>query len=527
MLAITEFYGKLMFDYIFTDFLNEGFFFIMVLFLFGIVLLMVGYFTYGRLIEKILGPDDRATPCVKSPDGVDFVPLPHWKNMMIQLLNIAGIGPVIGVILGVKFGAIVFIIIPIGNLIGGATHDFLAGMMSLRSNGANLTLLVRENLGIAYYKFFSVFMVLLLLLVVAVFVNVPANLAAGLLPGGSFWYAVAVITAYYVAAALFPVDKIIGAVYPFFGALLIVSTLGIFGALLIEAFRDPALLTESAAFQSGMFTAEKNQPIIPMLFVTIACGIISGFHATQSPIVARTMLSERQARSTFYGMMVLEGIIGMIWAGAGLAIYNRFPEYMTLNPAVVLNHITTHFLGSFAGGVTIVGVIILAVTSGDTALRSTRLAVAEMLGLDQKPISHRLAISLILLMVVADLLWWSNQSAKTFNMLWNYFSWGNQVLAVSTLLAGTVWLAREGKNRYIALIPGAFMLFIVLTYILWISPAHGGPVGCGLPLQAAYVIAAQLSILVMLAVWYHGNRQRIWTLNSAGKPAGLTHHDGK
>ena len=480
----------------------------MLLFLAGIAVLIAGYFTYGKLVEKILAPDDRQTPAVKNPDGVDFVTLPHWKNMLIQLLNIAGIGPVIGVILGIKFGTIVFIILPIGNLIAGATHDMLAGMMSLRNNGANLTTLVSDNLGKVYSRIFAWFMVILLLLVVAVFVNIPANLISGMIPGDWFWYAVVGITVYYVIAALFPVDKIIGAVYPFFGALLIISTAAIFAALLYYGFKNPALLQESAEFKKLMFSAEKHQPILPLLFVTIACGIISGFHATQSPIVARTMKTERQARSTFYGMMVAEGVIGMIWAGAGLAIYNLYPQYMSIGATTVLSNITNYFLGSVAGKVTVIGVVVLAITSGDTALRSTRMALGEMLKIDQKPIFNRLAICLVLLLAVAALLWWSNQSAESFNMLWNYFSWGNQILAVTTLLAGAVYLARCGKNRLIALVPGAFMLFIVLCYILWISPAHKGPVGVGLELKIAYIISAVLVVIITAMVWMYGNKLR-------------------
>ena len=478
----------------------------MLLFLIGIAVLVMGYFTYGKLVEKVLGPDDRETPAVKSPDGVDYVVLPHWKNMLIQLLNIAGVGPVIGVILGIKFGSIVFIILPLGNLIAGATHDMLAGMMSLRKDGANLTTLVQDNLGRVYYNIFSWFMVILLLLVVAVFVNIPASLINGMFSGDWFWYAVVGIVIYYVAAALFPVDKIIGSVYPFFGGLLIVSTFAIFCALLVAGIKDPSIMQEGLLFKAQMFTAEKNQPIIPMLFVTIACGIISGFHATQSPIVARTMRSERQARSTFYGMMVAEGIIGMIWAGAGLAIYNLYPHYMALAPAKVLSNITTHFLGSFAGNITVAGVVVLAITSGDTALRSTRMALAEMLHINQKPIVNRLAICGVLLVIVALLLAWSNQSAKTFNLLWNYFSWGNQVLAVTTLLAGSVYLANKGWLRLIALVPGAFMLFIVACYILWISPAHGGPVGFGLELPLAKIFAGVIVAAAAVAVWVHGNK---------------------
>ena len=207
-------------------------------------------------------------------------------------------------------------------------------------------------------------------------------------------------------------------------------------------------------------------------------------------------------------MMVAEGIIGMIWAGAGLAIYNLYPQYMSIGATAVLSNITNYFLGSVAGKVTVIGVVVLAITSGDTALRSTRMALGEMLKIDQKPIFNRLAICLVLLLAVAALLWWSNQSAESFNMLWNYFSWGNQILAVTTLLAGAVYLARCGKNRLIALVPGAFMLFIVLCYILWISPAHQGPVGVGLELKIAYIISAVLVVIITAMVWMYGNKLR-------------------
>ncbi len=468
----------------------------MFLFLLGLALLVVGYFTYGRFVEKLIGPDDRPTPANTHRDGVDFLPLPHWKNMLIQLLNIAGVGPVIGVILGIKFGVVAFLIIPVGNILGGAVHDFVAGMMSLRHDGANLPKLIRMSLGKKYYSFFAVFMILLLLLVVAVFINIPANLIDGMKPSLSiFWVAVGGIFLYYICATLFPVDKIIGTVYPVFGAILILSTFAIFAALLKAGFSQPELLTETEAFREGMF----QQPIIPVLFVTIACGILSGFHATQSPIIARTMNSERQGRQAFYGMMVLEGVIAMIWAGAGLAIYNLYPELMSKNPSLVLSEITTHFLGKWVGGFTVIGVIILAITSGDTAMRSLRLSLAEMLSLPQSKIRNRFMLCIPLIVAVALLLWWSNISAKTFNQLWNYFAWGNQVLAASTLLACSVWLRSMHKAPWITLLPGAFMTFVVLTYILWTSPANGGPVGLGLSLPTAYTIAAILSIL--LSVW--------------------------
>ncbi len=489
---------------------------IMLLFLIGMAILVIGYFTYGRLVEKILGPDDRPTPCQTCCDGVDYVRLPHWKNMLIQLLNIAGVGPVIGVILGIKFGAIAFLIIPIGNIIGGSVHDFVGGMMSLRHNGANLPALIRMNTGKAFYWIFSAFMILLLLLVVAVFINIPAKLIDGFWPESTYlWYIVGLIFLYYIAATLFPVDKIIGLIYPFFGALLILGTFAIFAVLMYHVCKNPSLLQESEAFRAGMLTPANNSPILPMLFVTIACGILSGFHATQSPIIARTMAHENQAKSSYYGMMVLEGVIGMIWAAAGLAIYNLFPELMEKDATKVLSKITTYFLGSWVGAVTVISVVILAITSGDTAMRSLRLSLAEMFNIQQKPIRNRFLLCVPLIVIVVLLLWWSNQSEKTFNQLWVYFAWGNQVLASCTLTAGTVWLFRHGKPGWITAVPGAFMTFIVTTYILWISPAHGGPlgeppVGCGLELRTAYILAILFCLVTTgWSIWYGRKLNRI------------------
>lgn len=457
-------------------------------FLGGILFLVAGYFIYGRIVEKILGPDDRKTPAVANPDGVDILPLPEWKNMLIQLLNIAGVGPVIGVILGIKFGKVALLIIPVGCVLMGAVHDFIAGMMSLRMNGANLPKIVRDMLGARYSAVFSWIMVVLLLLVVAVFINVPANLIdKTVFPDTSFfWPAVVAIFLYYIAATLFPVDKIIGRVYPIFGALLIVGSIAISVALVIAGFKSPEILNDCAGFAAFQ---EKN-PLFPCLFVTIACGIISGFHATQSPIVARTMTSERQAKATFFGMMIAEGVIAMIWAAAALAIYNIAPENLSLAGPAVLGNITTHFLGTWMGGVTIFAIVVLAVTSGDTALRSARLSIGEMFSIDQVKIAKRVFTCIPLIVIVSLLLWWSNTSAKSFNNLWNYFAWGNQMLSATTLMAGTVWLIRSGKKAasLVTLLPGIFMTAVVASFILWTPGTGGQPWGLvpgGLPLWAA------------------------------------------
>ena len=476
-------------------------------FLGGIAFLILGYFTYGKLVEKVIGPDDRATPCVANPDGVDYLPLPKWKNLLIQLLNIAGIGPVIGVILGIKFGKIALLIIPVGCVFMGAVHDFLAGMMSTRRNGANLPKIVTEFLGGGYAKVFSWVMVLLLLLCCTVFINVPANLIDQTwFPNVSvFWVAVGVIFAYYIAATLFPVDAIIGRVYPLFGALLIIGSAAISVALVIAGFKNPALLADCANFASEEFgNFQGKNPLFPCLFVTIACGIISGFHATQSPIVARTMKSEREARATFYGMMIAEGVIAMIWAAAALAIYNLAPENLKFAGPKVLGNIAQHFLGSGLGGVTVAAIIVLAITSGDTALRSSRLSLGEMLKIDQVKLPTRVLTCLPLIAICGLLLWWSNIDAKSFNNLWNYFAWGNQMVSATTLMCGAVWLLREGKKNaaYIALLPGMFMTTVVVSFIFWTPGTGGQPWGLfpgGLPLNVSVILGGAAALVFS---WY-------------------------
>jgi carbon starvation protein CstA len=481
----------------------------MLLFVSGILFLIVGYFTYGRVIEHILGPDDRLTPAIAKNDGVDTLPLPKWKNLLIQLLNIAGVGPIIGVIIGIKFGLKCFWIIPLGCVLGGAVHDFISGFISLRNGGINLPEQTRRSFGNLYYRFYVIFVVVLLLLVVAVFVNIPAKLLADLLPAvysetTLFWIMAAAVFLYYVASTLFPIDTIIGKIYPIFGALLLIGSLAMFGSLSWEVLQVPALLTETEAFVQGMFT---DLPVIPCLFVTIACGIISGFHATQSPIVARTMQSEREAKVTYYGMMIAEGIIAMIWAAAGMAIYNLYPELMSNNPILALKKSTEYFLGHAIGIVTIISVVVLAITSGDTALRSLRLTIAEYLHLPQQKLSARLLITLPPIAITLLILWWSNRDAASFECRWKYFAWGNQILAASTLMMCTVWLKRNGKTPWITLIPGMFMTFVVCSFILWSHTSYRGcPYGCHLPLPLAYAVAGIFTIVCAILVWRLGSK---------------------
>lgn len=469
----------------------------MITFLIGIAILVGGYFTYGKFVEKVFGPDDRKTPALANPDGVDRVPMKHWKNMLIQLLNIAGIGPVIGVILGIKFGAIVFIILPLGNVLGGAVHDYFSGMISMRNNGYNVPALSRKFLGKGPAKIVMTLISIALILVGAVFTNTPAALVNTPIIAGSavsptlFWIAVGVIFAYYFASTFFPIDKIIGRIYPVFGALLILASV----AILIGIAPQLNVLDEINLkdFGSNFTQHPAHQPIIPMLFVTIACGIISGFHSTQSPLVARTEVTEKTGRQTFYGMMIIEGLIGMIWAAGGMFIYHMQPDLITGASGVKVLSILVSTVIPFApiSVLVVIGVIILAVTSGDTSLRSLRLTIAELFGIDQKDPKKRLALTIPMFAICAVIIFWSNLNPEGFNILWNYFSWSNQLMAVCSLSVATVYLRSKKKNFWIALIPCMFMSFICFDYILWVSPENmkGAPLGFGLDYKTALVIA--------------------------------------
>ena len=469
----------------------------MITFLIGVAILILGYFTYGKFVERVFGPDERKTPALANPDGVDRVPMPHWKNVLIQLLNIAGIGPVIGVILGIKFGAIVFILLPLGNVLGGAVHDYFSGMISMRNNGYNVPALSRKFLGKGPAKIVMALISVALILVGAVFTNTPAALVNTPILAGShvsqtlFWVAVAVIFAYYFISTFFPIDKIIGRIYPIFGALLILASLAIFVGII------PNLnVLDEFCFSDIMSNFHKHpagQPIIPMLFVTIACGIISGFHSTQSPLVARTEVTEKTGRQTFYGMMIIEGLIGMIWAAGGMFIYHQMPELLTGASGVKVLSVLVSTVIPWApiSILVVVGVIILAITSGDTSLRSLRLTIAELTGLEQTSVKNRLILTVPMFAICAALIFWSNLNPEGFNILWNYFSWSNQLMAVCSLCVATVYLRSKKKNFWITLIPCMFMTFITADYILWVSPENlkGAPLGFGLDYKTALVIA--------------------------------------
>lgn len=444
----------------------------MISFTASIAVLILGYIFYGKFVEKIFGADkSRPTPCVTNPDGVDYVELPWWRVFLIQFLNIAGLGPIFGAIMGIMFGEAAFLWIVFGTIFAGAVHDYFSGMISVRRNGASLPEIVGQELGVGVKQFMRIFSLLLMILVGAVFVSGPADLLANMTPktlNTTFW--VVVIFIYYMLATLLPIDKLIGKIYPFFGFALLFMAVGILVAIFINKAPVPEF-TEGFANQHP-----QKLPIFPIMFVSIACGAISGFHATQSPMMARCMQNERYGRRIFYGSMVAEGIVALIWAAAASSFFGSIgglQEFVAgLDPtankaAVVVDKISKEWLGTFGGILALIGVIVAPITSGDTALRSARLIAADFLKFDQKPISKRLIISIPIFILTFIIL------QINFDVLWRYFAWCNQTLAVFTLWAITVYLARRQKLYWVTLIPAVFMTAVSVSYIM-IAPEGFG-----------------------------------------------------
>ena len=436
----------------------------MITFCVALLLLIAGYFIYGRVVEKVFVVEPaRKTPAYTSADGIDYVPMPTWKVFLIQFLNIAGLGPIFGAIMGILYGPSAYLWIVFGTIFGGAVHDYLSGMLSVRRNGASLPELVGDELGTGIKQVMRVFSLLLMILVGAVFVVNPADLL-NLLTEGSMsrmWWIV-IIFGYYVLATLLPIDKLIGRLYPIFGFALLFMAVGI----MVSLFLRPDSLPEfHEAIGYARPDAETN-PIFPMMFISIACGAISGFHATQSPLMARCLKNEKMGRRVFYGAMVVEGIVALIWAAAAIAFFNgsfdALSEYLKgKTPAILVNDISVGWLGTFGGVLAILGVVAAPITSGDTALRSARLIAADFLHIPQKKIRNRLLISIPIFVLAGVVM------MIDFEVLWRYFAWCNQTLAVFTLWALTVWLARERKCYWITFIPALFMTMVTVTYIFF------------------------------------------------------------
>ncbi len=475
----------------------------MITFTIALLVLIGGYFVYGKFVEKVFGIDpSRKTPAFTKQDGVDYIPMPTWKVFMIQFLNIAGLGPIFGAIMGAKFGTASYLWIVLGSIFAGAVHDFLSGMISLRNGGESLPETIGRYLGVNFKQFMRGFTVLLMVLVGAVFVAGPAGLLAKLTPESldlSFWATIVFI--YYVLATLLPIDKIIGKIYPIFAVALIFMAVGI----LVMLFWNHPQLPEITDGLTN--THPDGLPIFPMMFISIACGAISGFHATQSPMMARCITNEKYGRPVFYGAMITEGIVALIWAAA--ATYFFHTESGTAlfaadsgndNAAIVVDSITKEWLGTIGGLLAVLGVIAAPITSGDTAFRSARLIVADFLHIDQKPILKRLLISAPLFVVGFIIL------HVNFSVLWRYFAWCNQTLAVFTLWALTVYLVRENKPYIITLIPALFMTAVCTTYILM------APEGLALPEVWAYAIAAVVVLFVFGLFLYWKKRKAVSTL---------------
>lgn len=465
----------------------------MITFLCALAVLFGGYFIYGRLAERVFKPDDRPTPAAEHPDGVDFVPMKTWRVFLVQLLNIAGTGPIFGALLGAVFGPVVFLWIVFGSILGGAVHDYMSGMISIRMNGASLSEIIGKYLGKSAKQFMRIFSIFLMILVGAVFTKSPAELLSRITPewaGTAFW--LAVILAYYLLATLLPIDKLIGKLYPVFGGMLILMAVGIVAGLAVGGYRLPEM--ELANLNP------KGIPVFPFMFVTVACGAISGFHATQSPMMARCIKSEKQGRRVFYGAMMVESVIALVWAAAGVAFYETTgglqEALSTLGQSGVVYDISVTLLGTVGGALAIIGVVACPISTGDTAFRSARLTVADWFKIDQSRVIKRLAVTIPLVAASTAL------TLLNAEVIWRYLSWCNQTFAVFTLWAEAMYLVKNAEKRWYSLmcaVPAVFMTAVCTSYILMadegfkISSAVTYPIGIFLAAGCSVLFAVKSS----------------------------------
>jgi len=465
----------------------------MVSFIVSLVVLVLGYLIYGKFVEKVFGADPkRKTPAVEKEDGVDFVSIPWYKAFMIQLLNIAGLGPIIGGIMGVLYGTSSFIWIVLGSIFAGAVHDYFSGMMSLRHNGQSISEVTGNYLGNFMRQFMRVFSVILLVFVGVVFILGPSNLLANMGMGGIFnlsWVWLVIILAYYFFATIVPVDKIIGRIYPIFGGALLFMAIGIGVMLMVNSGTNPIPEIQlSNLHPNGL-------PIWPLMFITIACGAISGFHSTQSPIMSRCIKNEKYGRPVFYGAMIAEGVIALVWAAAAATFFGGVDGLNGIIAeggwAVVVNKVSIGLLGPVGGILAVLGVIACPITSGDTAFRSARLTIADSFKFDQNPIKNRLllAIPLFIIAVVITRLEWQ--------VIWRYFAFSNQTLAAIVLWTSAMYLAKNKKLHWIATIPATFMTAVCTTYILM------APEGFELATTIAYPVGIVAAVATFCAFVFY------------------------
>ena len=470
-------------------------------FIIGLVALLLGYLIYGRFVERVFGIDDkRSTPAYRLHDGVDYIPMPSWRVYLIQFLNIAGTGPIFGAILGIMFGPAAYLWIVFGCIFMGATHDYLCGMLSLRKDGASIPEIVGDELGPAARIAMRILSLFVLVLVGAVFVSTPAGLLATMTKGAlsyssAQWTVVwtVVIFIYYILATLLPIDTLIGRIYPLFGTALLVMAIGVGYNILsrdgwMPEITDAPFLTHHP----------QGLPIFPFLCITIACGAISGFHATQSPLMARCVKSEKMGRKVFYGAMITEGIVAMIWAAAAIKYAGTYDNLQSLitsaegktNPALIVDMICNTWMGRIGAFLAVLGVVAAPITSGDTAFRSARLIIADFMHMKQHTIARRLVLVVPLFAIAVSLMF------LDFMVLWRYFAWLNQTLAMCVLWAASVWLCRKRRFYWIALLPAFFMTVVCTSYIL-MAPE-------GFELNAKVSLSCGLALALVMACAFSG-----------------------
>ena len=473
----------------------------MVTFFIALAVLIGGYLIYSRVSEKVFAVDDRKTPAIANPDGVDITPLPKWKAFLIELLNIAGTGPIFGAISGALFGPIVFVWIVFGCILGGAVHDYFSGMISSRNNGESIVKLAGKYSGKIIEIIMRVFSIVLLILVTAVFVVSPSTLLESLTSGNvKAWIWMIIILVYYFVSTIVPIDKIIGKIYPVFGVVLISMALAVIIGVMVQSKEYPMI--ELIGNLKDFSKENGSLPWWPFMMTTVACGAVSGFHATQSPMIAKCIKSEKEGRQVFYGAMVAEGVIALIWAAAAMAFFrvNTIDGWGTLaefgGSSTSVNQIAQGILGPVGTVLAIVGVIICPITSGDTALRSCRLIVGEWLHIDPKDKKKRILLTIPLFVAVIGISLWNFLEPHNFNILWRWFAWSNQVLAAISLWVATGFLFKTSKNKYLSLftaIPAIFMTMVVSTYI-FAEPQIA--LGRFIPYNIAMIIGAIITLLV-------------------------------
>ena len=475
----------------------------MLLFIIGLIILLAGGFFYSKYVENQLAPDDRETPAVRKADGVDYVVMSEKKNWLINLLNIAGMGPIIGPIQGILFGPIAFLAIPLGCVFAGSVHDYMTGFISMRNGGSQVPKLVGKYIGDGIRKFYNIVIAILLLLTGVVFVYTPGDLIANdILKVGAdsnvIWIIYAVIFAYYIASTVLPIDKLIGRIYPIFGAFLIISAIGVFIGIFIKGSGD-------LAFKNAGLLAEHplGQKFIPSFFITVACGILSGFHGSQVTLISRTVKSESEARTTFYSTMIAEGFIAMVWAAGAMVLFSSGKAALDTPGTIMVGQVSKYFMGNVGGLLAVLGVIALPITSGDTAFRSLRLIISEELNIDQKAPSKRAGLSAVLFIPAFAILYFAKTNPNGFNLLWRYFGFTNQFVATFALAVATIYLIDTGKNYIITLLPGIFYVFIVFSFIINIKG-----LGLGLPFSIAYPAAGVIAVLYAYFVIKLGKKNK-------------------